>query len=48
MSGLESDGYDDYLVLLAPAEHDNTLSYIPFLKFIDTVCAMGEYTTVLD
>ena len=48
MSGPENNGDGDDLVLLAPAEHDNTLSSIPFLNFIDTLCAMVEYTTVLD
>ena len=47
MSDLESNGYDDHLVLLAPEEHDNTLSSIQFLNFIDALCALGEYTTVL-
>ena len=47
MSGLDSNGYGDDPVLLAPAEHDNTLSSIQFLNFIDALCALGEYTTVL-
>ena len=48
MSGPENNRDDDDLVLLAPAEHDNTISSIPFLNFIDTLCDMGEYTTVFD
>ena len=48
MSDPENNGYDDELVLLSPAEHDNTLSSSPSLNFIDTLCDLGDYTTVLD
>ena len=48
MSGPDNNGDDDDLVLLAPAEHENTLSSSPVLNVIDALCAMGENTTVLD
>ena len=48
MSDPENHGDDDYLVFLAPAEHYNTLSSSPFLNYIYALCALGEYTTVLD
>ena len=47
MSGLESDRYDDDLVLLARSEHDNTLYSIQFLNVINALCDLGEYTIVL-
>ena len=48
MSDPENHGDDDYLVFLAPSEHYNTLSSSPFLNYIYALCALGEYTTVLD
>ena len=48
MSDQDNHGDDDDLLLLAPSEHDNTLSSSPFLNFIDALCALGEYTTVFD